>query len=90
MHRLDKRAFPKIPAYEGEFLIEKKTRLKTTGQPPQVENILPALVVLSFLDVSFFPSITAPIFKMLQRPVKLEFHKNVPANCAKSSRESRT
>ena len=27
---------------------------KKTGQPMQTENFLPALVVLSFLDVSFF------------------------------------
>ena len=32
----------------------KKTRLKKTGQGTQAEKFLPALVVLSFLDLSFF------------------------------------
>ena len=45
----------------GGVLDGKKTRLKTTGQPTQAENIFPTLVVLSFLDVSFFPSRTAPL-----------------------------
>ena len=53
-----------------QLLKRKKTRLKKTGQPTQAENILPApaLVILSFLDVSFL-SRTSP---MTQGP-KLQF-----------------
>ena len=39
---------------DGGVLDGKKTRIKKTGRPTQAEYFLPAFVVLSFLDVSFF------------------------------------